>query len=272
MSEVRISGVEQGRRNAKEPPDTSHDTPLMTLFRGYSKALDEKNDKYERIYKTSRDVTVRSKRIIFSLQRIPGLAEDEKGNVLTSAANDLRDVEQTLLKHIAMELRDEDPHQFVNAYTSGIQEYIEALSFHFFLLTETIISHNEVQGRLTFGSQDQTDIVPISVLVQAKEYILGIADLTGELMRFCIKCVSTGDFEMCFKICDVLKKMHGGFLSLGYIPAKELYHKMMVFRSSLHKVEEACYSLQLRKSEVPAEMLGDVFAMYDADDQNVAFV
>lgn len=63
---------DHGRRNAKKPPDTSQDTPLMTLFRVYSKALDEKNDKYERIYKTSRDVTVRSKRVIFSLQRIPG--------------------------------------------------------------------------------------------------------------------------------------------------------------------------------------------------------
>lgn len=77
---------------------------------------------------------------------------------------------------------------------------------------------------------------------------------------------------MCYKICDVLKKMHGGFLSLGYIPVKEIYHKMMVFRSSLHKVEEACYSLQLRKSEVPAEMLGDVFTMYDADEHNVGLM
>lgn len=72
MTDVRLTVNEQGRRNVKEPPDTSQDTPLMTLFREYSKALDEKNDKYERIYKTSRDVTVRSKRIIFTLQRIPG--------------------------------------------------------------------------------------------------------------------------------------------------------------------------------------------------------
>lgn len=38
---------------------------------------------------------------------------------MSSAANELRDIEQTLMKHIAMELRDEDPHQFVNAYTTG---------------------------------------------------------------------------------------------------------------------------------------------------------
>lgn len=38
---------------------------------------------------------------------------------MSSAGNELRDIEQTLMKHIAMELRDEDPHQFVNAYTAG---------------------------------------------------------------------------------------------------------------------------------------------------------
>lgn len=41
---------------------------------------------------------------------------------MSSAANELRDIEQTLMKHIAMELRDEDPHQFVYAYTSGETE------------------------------------------------------------------------------------------------------------------------------------------------------
>lgn len=51
---------------------SNQDTVLMDLFREYSKTLDQKNDKYERVYKASRDVTVRSKRIIFSLQRIPG--------------------------------------------------------------------------------------------------------------------------------------------------------------------------------------------------------
>lgn len=163
---------------------------------------------------------------------------------------------------------------FFSKTISGIQEYVEALSFHYFLMTGLIISHSEVQKRVTFGGQaeDQAELVPLNVLLQPKEYILGIADLTGELMRFCIKCVSTGDFDKCYKICDILKTMHGGFLSLGYIPAKELYHKMMVFKSSLHKVEEACYSLQLRKSEVPAEMLSDVFAMYDADENNAHFM
>ncbi|KAG0724066.1 Translin-associated protein X [Chionoecetes opilio] len=274
MAELQEASLKSECKGSKQLPDICQDSQLMMKFREYSKMLDEKNDKHERIYKTSRDVTVRSKRVIFTLHRIPGVAEDVKENLLSSAASELRAIEQTLMKHIAMELRDEEPHQFVNAYTAGIQEYVEALSFHYFLMTGTIISHSETQKRVTFGAEagDQIDVVPLSVLLQPKEYILGIADLTGELMRFCIKCVSTGDFDKCYKICDILKTMHGGFLSLGYIPAKELYHKMVVFKSSLHKVEEACYSLQLRKSEVPAEMLSDVFAMYDADENHAHYI
>ncbi|XP_063871348.1 translin-associated protein X-like [Scylla paramamosain] len=274
MAELQEAVLKPERKSSQEVPEVCQDSQLMIKFREYSKMLDEKNDKYERIYKTSRDITVRSKRVIFTLHRIPGVTEEVKESLMSSAANELRDIEQTLMKHIAMELRDEDPHQFVYAYTSGIQEYIEALSFHYFLMTGTIISHNDAQKKVTFGNgkEDHADVVPLSVLLQPKEYILGIADLTGELMRFCIKCVSTGDFDKCYKICDILKTMHGGFLSLGYIPAKELYHKMMVFKSSLHKVEEACYSLQLRKSEVPAEMLSDVFAMYDADENHAHFM
>lgn len=47
------------------------------------------------------------------------VSEDVRDSLMSSGANELRDIEQTLMKHIAMELRDEDPHQFINAYTSG---------------------------------------------------------------------------------------------------------------------------------------------------------
>lgn len=57
-----------------------------------------------------------------SQENIPGyfrLSEEEKEALMVSATNELHDIERTLLKHIAMELRDEEPHQFVNAFTSG---------------------------------------------------------------------------------------------------------------------------------------------------------
>ncbi|XP_076043952.1 translin associated factor X isoform X2 [Oratosquilla oratoria] len=274
-----MSSHGRDKRNREKPSEQfQHEvvacSPVMELFRGYSKLLNEKNDKYERIYKTGRDITLRSKRVIFSLQRLPGIEEEEKTKILTSTSNELRDIEQTLLKHIAMELRDEEPYQFIGAYTGGIQEYIEALTFHQYLLTETIISHADVQERLTYGSREdsEAEVVPMSVLVTPKDFILGVSDVTGELMRYCIKSVSVGDFKTCFKICDLLRKMNSGYLSLGFLSSRELYHKKNVFKSSLSKVEEACYSLQLRKSEIPEDMLGSFFAMYDALDEDNSLI
>lgn len=72
MAEVQEAAAETDFMCGRELPETCQDSALMMKFREYSKILDEKNDKYERIYKTSRDVTVRSKRVIFTLQRIPG--------------------------------------------------------------------------------------------------------------------------------------------------------------------------------------------------------
>lgn len=46
----------------------SDDDNLVTkAFRGYAQELDDKHDRYERILKQSRDVTIESKRLIFLL-------------------------------------------------------------------------------------------------------------------------------------------------------------------------------------------------------------
>lgn len=44
--------------------------PVIQQFRQYSIELDDKNDRYERIVKLSRDITIESKRIIFLLHSV----------------------------------------------------------------------------------------------------------------------------------------------------------------------------------------------------------
>ena len=86
------------------------------------------------------------------------------------------------------------------------------------------------------------------------DYMLGLSDLTGELMRFCIKSESIGDYDVCSKICEVLQVIQGSFISLGYIQSKDLYHKLSTLHSSVKKVEDVCYSHKLRKSEIPDDI------------------
>ena len=58
----------------KEPATTAvdEDSAVIQAFRKYQLELDGRHDKYERIVKLSRDVTVESKRAIFMLHRASG--------------------------------------------------------------------------------------------------------------------------------------------------------------------------------------------------------
>lgn len=44
----------------------------LAMFESFREILDEKNDRYERLVKLSRDLTIQSKRIIFLLHRVAG--------------------------------------------------------------------------------------------------------------------------------------------------------------------------------------------------------
>uniref|UniRef100_A0A4W5J9R4 Translin-associated factor X n=1 Tax=Hucho hucho TaxID=62062 RepID=A0A4W5J9R4_9TELE len=54
------------------------------------------------------------------------------------------------IRMIAEELRGEDLHQFHRAFTPGIQEYVEAVSFHHFIRHRTLISLEEINTKLVF--------------------------------------------------------------------------------------------------------------------------
>merc|ERR1719186_2300822 len=53
--------------------------------------------------------------------------------------------------------------------------------------------------------------IMISVTVPQSEYILGLADLTGELMRNAINSLGSGNMDVCFTLLDILQNMSDGF-------------------------------------------------------------
>lgn len=58
-------------QQAKEVLDAiDENCPTILQFKKYAQEMDAKHDKYERIVKISRDVTIESKRIIFLLHTI----------------------------------------------------------------------------------------------------------------------------------------------------------------------------------------------------------
>ena len=297
---------------AKKPVEDA--SPILQLFQSFQTELDCRHDKYERLVKCSRDVTIQSKRVIFLLHR--GLDEKARAKILEEAARKFDDIKE-LFKKIAAELLLEDCYQFVRAYSPGLQEFIEAFSFWYFLKHRSIVSYKQVCDQLVFDNTDKQpveqvlnppadnttvlnppaenttvlnppgestkDLTPpvehtqitnptdelntnapnphakMQVPIPPAEYILGISDLTGELMRLAVNSVGQGNLTTPLEICQILRKIHDEFITFGN-RQRGLPKKLEVLKNSLKKVENTCYTIHIRGSEVPENMLATLIA------------
>ncbi|KAK5853765.1 hypothetical protein PBY51_014893 [Eleginops maclovinus] len=268
----RREGEGGSRRNADIAQDrdaSAHSSsPVIAAFKVFQQELDTKHDKHERLVKISRDVTIESKRTIFLLHRVTSVPNAE--DILNEAELKLDAVRQKI-GQIAEELRGEDIFQFHRAFTAGIQEYVEAASFLHYIRHRSLISLEEINARLVFMKTEKEDsegpadaLQPggqvLTFQVSPSDYLLGVADLTGELMRMCISSVGNGDIDTPFQLSQFLRQIHDGFSYIGNTGPYEVSKKLHVLRQSLGKVEDACYALRVRGSEIPKHMLADVFS------------
>ncbi|KAE8147786.1 Translin [Aspergillus avenaceus] len=142
--------------------------------------------------------------------------------------------------------------------SGAVQEFIEALSFSHYLRTQTLISLEEVRGALP------------GILVTGEDYVMGLFDLTGEIMRFAVTLLSSSiltegggegekgekgvrglDEERAGIVVD-LREMRSLFeaLTVRY-GMRELGKKIEVMQGSVEKVERAAYGILVRGSERP---------------------
>ncbi|KAM9809656.1 translin-associated protein X isoform X1 [Syngnathus typhle] len=263
-------GHPQKNGNVAQQCETSANlsSPVIAAFKVFQMELDTKHDKYERLVKLSRDVTIESKRTIFLLHRVTSVPDAEP--ILNEADGKLCGVREKI-GQIAEELRGEDIYQFHRAFTAGIQEYVEAASFQHYIRHRSLISLEEINASLVFmkgdeGSADTLSSEPrvTTFQVMPADYLLGVADLTGELMRLCISSVGNGDIDTPFQLSQFLRHIHDGFSYIGNTGPYEVSKKLHTLRQSLGKVEDACYALRVRGSEIPKHMLADVFSSRNA--------
>ncbi|CAI5770536.1 translin-associated protein X isoform X1 [Podarcis lilfordi] len=254
----------------REEKDSINPPSAMTLsFKAFQVELDTKHDKYERLVKLSRDITIESKRVIFLLHRITSAPNGEE--ILMESETKL-DLVRQKIKQVAQELMGEDMYQFHRAISPGLQEYVEAVSFQYFIKTRSLVSIEEINRQLIFSEEDKEEEAKpssdchnkqhntSSLKVTPVDYLLGVADLTGELMRMCINSVGNGDIDTPFELSQFLRQIYDGFSYIGNTGPYEVSKKLYTLKQSLAKVENACYTLKVRGSEIPKHMLADVFS------------
>lgn len=111
-------------------------------------------------------------------------------------------------KAIAAELQGHDHYLYHKAFTCGMQEFIEALVFYQFLKNDEIETWNLINNMFQYEDENKQ----FQLLFTQYDFILGIADFTGELMRRCINSLGSGNIDDCFKLCNFVKYIHTGFL------------------------------------------------------------
>merc|ERR1712106_1030678 len=84
----------------------------------------------------------------------------DKKAVLDEAVGRLMEMKEKLWYMLARELKDEDHYQFTRAYSAGLQEWVEALSFYHYLAYEKLITFEEVEKELIF-EEKKVEKLPI---------------------------------------------------------------------------------------------------------------
>ena len=156
---------------------------------------------------------------------------------------------------ISPDLQGLNAWRYQRQISSGIQEYIEARSFQHYLTTQTLLTYTEAQR-----------LMPGNILLTEEDYLLGIFDLIGELMRFAITTMATsgslpkgGEALGRRDVLEDLRMLRVRFESLGISSGggsssplrREVEKKMEIMRTCVEKVEGAVYGMIIRGRERP---------------------
>ncbi|KAI8719632.1 hypothetical protein NCS52_00744400 [Fusarium sp. LHS14.1] len=248
------SGVKRdrdGNARAKGPGGYKQQQPggkFHVMFEGFRDELDEHHDRRERIVKASRDVTAQSKKIIFALQRVKQLNKDFPPNIQQDMDTRLAEIAK-LLEAIAPDLQEVNRYRYTSPLRC-LEEFVEALSFAHYLRHQKLITPEETQKAM-----------PANLVLTPNDYMYGVFDLFGELMRFAtVTTAQTGELAGVKdrNIMGDIQELGCAFEILPDVPTKDWRGKMGAMRQSVKKVEKLGYGLVVRGSERPKGWVPDM--------------
>ncbi|KAF8740652.1 hypothetical protein AX14_007788 [Amanita brunnescens Koide BX004] len=242
----------------------------LQAFEAFRVELDDYNDRRERLIKASRDITTLSKKVIFLLHRTLTEASSHDPAIAKQAAlrgrEKLREV-QSLYAKMNSELERDRYWRYQRQVSPGLQEYIEALSFTHYLDHGNLITFEQAQETLCDVSGKP--YFPLTV----SDYLLGVSDLMGELMRYAISGIAKrGGRQKSSEICTFVRNCKADFETFTF-NIYDLRKKQLVTAQSLEKIEDATYAIVVRGSEydLPQEMLDDIVSRVVAPFRDAAF-
>ncbi|GJQ08546.1 hypothetical protein GpartN1_g337.t1 [Galdieria partita] len=228
---------------------------IQSLFEELADEFNQLIDKRERLVKASRDITYQSKKVIYLLHRT---SDEDLLAICSKAQLQLENVRQLICRLLLRELSPEDYFKFHPIFTIALQEYTEARLFLSYLSESRAITLDEINAEISqqyesLSENLQEDAFDLFInLISVQDYILGMIDVSGELMRYCINCSSRNEWSKAFHVESFLRQLSAEIKYLASYMSRwndSLDNKLEAMWTNLQKVENACYQLYIRHME-----------------------
>ena len=156
-----------------------------------------------------------------------------------------------LFQKLIPDLEGPNAFRYQRSVSPGIQEYMEAVLFQHYLEHQQLMSYETVASTL-----------PAGIMLTYDDYLLGIFDMTGELMRFAITYVAANGYHpqsdeggatqaLLADMQDLRTHLELLNTEGSHGLSREFEQKLKTTRNSVEKVENSVYSITVRGSERP---------------------
>jgi translin len=181
-------------------------------FSELRKELEGRDNTRESIIAQSREIITLSKQTIYAVHRKDTATAQKK----------LSDMK----KQVAL-LQKIDIPLDTNMATVAYQEYVEAAAYVHFM-EKGVLMQRKAMG------------------VDSESYLLGLCDLTGELMRKAVDDIINKNYDHAYKIRELVTLIYGEFLQFN-LRNGELRKKSDQIKWNLQKIEDLIYDVEMKK-------------------------
>jgi translin len=182
-------------------------------FKELRKDMELLDIKREELFDKSRGVIKLSKTVIYAVQR----------NDLASASKYAAEIKKAM--DVLRKVAKNNPYANGNIKAAA-QEYVEALCFLEYSLSKKILTKKDLD-------------------VSTEEYLLGLCDLSGELVRKAINASIKGDFSTSLEIKEVVAGLYAELMLFDFRNS-ELRKKFDGIKYDLRKLEDLALAIRMK--------------------------
>lgn len=223
---------------------------LTERFKSYAENLsqvqavrDELHEIVKKLNTVIREATV----ILQRIHRADGIARiPEISSELRTQIGTIRDI----LSKIKDQVQRQDYYRYHDHWKMGVQNAVFLLGMVEFLEKEQLISREEAADALALKVDGKEGFH-----LDLEDFLLGLLTMSKELSRFCVNCVTAGDYRWPVVISNFIIDLEMGFKLLNF-KNDTLRRKYDALKYDLRKTEEILYDLTLRDL-IPGKRTGD---------------